>query len=276
MRVIRSKRSAFTLLEMVLALVIAMLLMLALYATLNTQIMSADMGRDVLAEGSVARGILTSVSNDIVNQLGPVDPRGLAAPATTTPAPADPAATPSTTTPSTTTPSSADPVSFNVGIRGDATSLVISSYRVQKPRAVAAGVTEEKISDLRRVSIWLAKSGDSVYGIARHEIKQATAEDVDKAPTDLPNQQDRVFAKEVFDVKFQYFDGSSWQDEWDGSAPAGEDGLSVVGPPAAIRVTITLRSSMNHTRPEYNEPGSSYQQIIALPTSNNFAASMNP
>ena len=54
------KRSAFSLLEMMCALAIAMLLLLALYLTLSTQFADQQSGREILAEGEVARSILTA------------------------------------------------------------------------------------------------------------------------------------------------------------------------------------------------------------------------
>jgi prepilin-type N-terminal cleavage/methylation domain-containing protein len=264
-------RSAFSLIEMVCALAIAVLLLLALYVTLNTQIMHAQAGRETLAEGEVARGILTRISNDIANQLGAVDPRGFPVYDTSTP-------NPDGSMPLTTTDSGAA-VSYNFGIRGDATSLTISSYRVQKAASATTGTTtatsSEINSDLRTVSLWLVMNGSDAAGLARNETKQATSQDIDTLPTDLPNQSDLVFAKEVKNIMFEYFDGTSWQTEWDGSAAAGEDGSSRVGPPAAIRVTLTLRRNNDPNAAAVAQDGDlgpTFQQIIALPASNWFPA----
>jgi type II secretory pathway pseudopilin PulG len=278
------QRSAFSLLEMVLALAIAMLLLLALYLTLSTQVLHSQIGRETLVEGEVARGILARVANDIANQLGVTDPRGLptyeTAPATPPPqdgtTPADgttPPPTDSTMPPAAMKTDTSGAIAFNFGIRGDATSLEISSYRVQKPANADAG--EPVSSDLRRVAIWLVSNGTEPIGLARHELKQATSADLEKAFTDLPDQEKLVFAREVVNISFEYYDTTtaSWLTEWDGSAPAGEDGSSFVGPPAAIRVTITLRKHNNPIDAALavdNVQGPTYTHTIALPTSNNF------
>jgi hypothetical protein len=125
-------------------------------------------------------------------------------------------------------------------------------------------------SDLRSVGLWLVTNGSSTVGLARNELKQATSQDVGTDLTSLPDQNNFVFAKEVQNILFEYFDGTTWQPTWDGSTVVGEDGLSVIGPPAAIRVTLTLRKNNNVNNPDSNEPGATYQRIIALPTSNNF------
>jgi len=269
------RRSAFSLLEMVLALSIAMLLLLALYLTLSTQVMHAQIGRDTLAEGEVARSILTRITNDVVNQLGAVDPRSFPVyetpvdPAATT----DPAAAPAMPMATTETGTA---VTFNYGISGDATSLKISSYRVQKPLDSSdTSAVVENCSDLRCVFLWLVNNGGDTSGLARHEVKQATGTLIDSEPIDLPDQEKHIFAKEVTNIQFEYFDGTSWQTEWDGNAAAGEDGTSRVGPPAAIKVTITLRKYNDPIQAAAagdNDQGPTYSRIIALPTSNNFPA----
>ena len=45
---------------------------------------------------------------------------------------------------------------------------------------------------------------------------------------------------EVTGVIFEYFDGTSWASAWDGTQP-GPDGVTPIGPPRAVRVTLTLQ-----------------------------------
>src|SRR5476651_922 len=124
-------RSAFSLLEMVLALALGMVLLLALYLFLNTSFYHSQAGRDVLAEGTIIRNIMTKINSDISGQVGPIDTRvaDYSGGATTT----TPAATPATTPMPAATPSTI--VNYNTGVYGQPKILILSNYRVQKPAA---------------------------------------------------------------------------------------------------------------------------------------------
>lgn len=245
--------------EMTLALSIAMILLLALYVTLGTQFRLANAGRDTIAEAALARNILVAIANDINGQLGAPDPRGWPTPA----APADPAMMQD---PAAATDSR---VTFNFGVRGDSSSIVLSTHRVQKPRAKAMDAEgAEVMSSMRRISYWMIDSGES-SGLARHEIKQATGADVDVEPAQLPDPMKYLIAKEVKSIQFEYFDGLTWQGSWDGSQPAGESG-GQLGPPSAIKITVTLRRMQNGRPVEGDVSGLEFQHVVALPTGNNF------
>jgi hypothetical protein len=271
---IPAARRAFSLLEMVLALALGMVLLLALYVFLNMYVATAQAGRDVLAEAVLVRSVMTRINNDISGQLGPVDPRGLPDPVgvangvATPPTPAG--GTPVTPTPSA-TPGGQDPVAFNIGVYGQPNYLILSAYRVRKPSAgVATNVPADVVaSDVQRTMYWIVPNGSDPQGqgLARAEIKQATSTDIDMAPTDLTDQSKKVFAPEVKTILFEFFDGTTWQTQWDGTTPDAETGLPI-GPPAAIRVTITLRK-MNNGVEDTGADGATYQQIVALPTANN-------
>src|SRR5205823_1913715 len=121
-------------------------------------------------------------------------------------------------------------------------------------------------SDLRSLSIWLDGAG-----LARNEMTAVTSDD---APVDEPSYPDGsryVFAPQVQDVLFEYFDGESWQASWDGSQLGGADGNTPIGPPAAIAITITLRSSSGGG-PDA-APARKYKHVVALPTSSVFTRS---
>ena len=105
----RGLRPGFTLLEMILALSIGLVLLGALYMTLNGQLFQAQAGRDVVEEGTLARAILTRIANDILGHLGdPGQTPESSSSTSTTPASTDTTAatgtTPSATTSGSTTP----------------------------------------------------------------------------------------------------------------------------------------------------------------------------
>ncbi len=262
----RTIRSAFSLLEMVLALSLAMILLLALYLTLSTYISSAHLGRETLTEGEVARSIMSRIAHDVNSQLGAYDARALL----TTTGWADPAAAPTSTN---------SGVPFNIGVQGDATSLRLSTYRPEKaPVGVKAEeAAKELTSELRRVNYWVIMNGSDTIGLARREIKQATSQDIEVAAGDVPEQEKYLITRkgtEVKSVKFEYFDGMEWQEKWDGAA-VGDEKNTAVGPPAAIKITIVLHgpkkagSSEPVDSPELDQR-LTFTQVVAITSGNKF------
>lgn len=304
MRYCRTRRRALTLLEMVLTFAIAMVVLLALFMIMQSQYNHAQAGREVVDEAGLARGILTGIASDISGSLGPVDPRflpngilpnnanapptgGMAAVAAASNA--TPAATPTgagASTPtaansaagsSTPTSSSASsstgmtPAPFNVGVKGDAKWLVLSVNRA--PAALIASpkasVNDNSIvsSDLRSLTYWLVDG----MGLAKNETSAVTGDD---APTGEPSYSDPqryVFAPEVVDIEFKYFDGVEWLTSWDGGQLGGDDGNTPIGPPLAIRIRLKLRRGpAAGAADEANADPVSYVHIVTLPASNGF------
>src|SRR5262249_38070940 len=134
---------------------------------------------------------------------------------------------------------------FNLGVEGNDTILMLTSSRV--PRELLAADKRKidtsqlpTVSDLRRISYWYIDDPTN-SGLAMQEVKGATSSDLDSRPPDVPNPTDCIIAPEVKAVVFEYFDGQTWQTSWSGSAMAA-DGQTPLGPPAAIRITLTLKS----------------------------------
>lgn len=255
--------------EMVLALALGMLLLLALYMALNTHIFYVQVGRDTVAEATLARSVMARVTNDISGQIGPLDPRGLPDYNATKPAdPENPDAAKNQ-------PAGAqDMVVFNNGVRGEASFLILSGSRAQKVAAALPGETIDPAQitgDLRRIVYWIVSSGDKTLGLARAEIKQATSKDIDLDPMSLPEPEKYIIAPEVKKIEFEYFNGSGWQASWSGG-DALDSSNPPTGPPGAIRITITLRQSKKGTAAGEagNDDGPRFQQVVALPTSNSF------
>jgi hypothetical protein len=160
------------------------------------------------------------------------------------------------------------PAPYNLGVVGDAKWLVMSTNRIPGALIVSpkAPVIDDSIPspDLRCLSLWLVNG----KGLARNEMAAVTS---DNAPTGEPtfdNEQQYVFAKEVVDVLFEYYDGATWQPSWNGGALGGNDGNTPLGPPSAIRITIWLQSgkAVDGGAP----PTVAYKHIVALPTSNQY------
>jgi hypothetical protein len=65
----RRKRPAYTLLEIILALLIAILLLTALYGAVGYQLRQAQAGRDATGQTTLSRSIIARIENDVVASL---------------------------------------------------------------------------------------------------------------------------------------------------------------------------------------------------------------
>jgi prepilin-type N-terminal cleavage/methylation domain-containing protein len=278
------RRRGFTLLEMVLALSIGVVLLGALYLTMDSQLRMVDAGRDALDEASVARAIFSRIQQDMTACLGARDPRLLPdmAAEDTDPSMADAASDSSTTpdssssgssssssssstTPMTTTTTTTTGKLFNYGIRGDSASLNLSSSRVPRElvgrdKLQSNSNTLPKVSDLRRVVYWYVEG----KGLARRESSNATGDDVDLQPADISDPTPYLIAPEVQSLSLQYYDGSATQTNWDSSTIDFESEVPL-GPPAAVIIELKIGLP--------NGPARVWRQTIAIPTSNNFPRS---
>lgn len=245
-------RRGYTLLEMTLALAIALIILGGVYEVLNRQLFLSEIGRDLVDESALARVLLDRMAADIVASLGGVDPQQL----------------PDISSDSTEALLQAEtfvPL-FNQGIEGNNSLLIVSAARV--PRELLAADKRRldsgslpKVSDLRRISYWFIEDGTS-GGLCRQEVSGVTGSDFDAKPPDVSDPAACVIAPEVSAVLFEFFDGVNWQSVWNGATYAA-DGQTPLGPPSAIRITLTIRSRDGlRTR--------DYRRTVALPAGNNF------
>jgi len=280
------RRAAFTLLEMLLATAIAVLLFGALYVALEAHLRHVDAGREVVEESVLARALLARIGNDISASLPPLPPPkassggssgGSSTGAGGTPPTSSSAGTggnSSTTqgsSSSTAAPSSNNltgPVKFNLGVQGDSERLVLYITRLPRelnePATGEAGANPIVASDLRRITYWLAGGSSSPLGLGRQETRVATADE--PLPPDVADEGSLVIAEEVKSLQFRYFDGSAWQDFWDGTA-LGADGKTPIGPPLAIEIRIGVAPAPRPGQPEWTEETLKYHRhVVAIPT----------
>lgn len=157
-------------------------------------------------------------------------------------------------------------VQFNLGVQGTLNNLTL--YVSGVPGKAAALDALAPTSDLRKVCYWLAQGPNGVLGLARREYPLATSDEtLNDLPWDGGDQEPFVLAHEVRSVEFEYYDVDlqEWATEWDGTL-LGPDGTTPYGPPAAIRVTVTVGRA--------DEPEASYrtyQHVILIPTANGYA-----
>jgi hypothetical protein len=295
-------RAAYTLMEVTLALSIALLLLAALYTTFWVWTTQTNAGRNVANQSNVARSVFTRLTEDINCHLSPIDPRVSEVPAELGGAPqAEPAegtegdtsgdssqTTNSNTTSNSTTNSNSatqksdttDPAAaeqepsfytpFNFGVQGDSQSLTL--YVTKVPRRRTSQVTPEEVDagfapDLRRVTYWLAQGPSGPLGLAREELDlRANPQALQALPFALGDQEQFVIARDVVSVQFEYFNGTEWVPSWDGMQPGGLEGKSPIGPPMAIAIIVEVAETIPDINGE--RPTRLYRHVVDVPTAN--------
>lgn len=246
----RLGRPGFTLLEVLLASAISVLLLSALYVAMDLQLKLAQAGRESVDQATLVRSLLKRMTHDISSGLGPIapvhaSPSGSAtgaAGASTTGAAGASAASSATAAPATSTNVVQ---SLGIGVQGDNQTLTLYVSRLPPLDDTAFdpsspnGQQQTGFSDQRRITYWLSSASDG--GLARQEVLRVTADDeTTQLPPNVSDEASLVIAPEVVQLQFRYFDGTDWQDTWDGSQP-GPDGVTPMGPPRAIEITLGIR-----------------------------------
>ena len=293
----RAPRRGFTLLEMLLAALVSVMLMGALYVAVDVQLRHAQAGRDIIEESTLAHSLVARMTTDIKNCVTTVAP---VLPPSLLTQPADsstPAAGTSTTTPASgTDPSSAssgsaqtnnssanstassgsstpsvpltrDTIQFQLGVKGDANSL--SLYISRLPYVYEKNILPGQVlSDLRLVTYWLGTDGSTPLGLVRREFTDVTSDEANGTASG-PNTG-VVIAPEVQSLQFRYFDGINWFDAWDGTQP-GLDGLTPIGPPVAIEVTLGMAIPSSDRRPWVLPTVRYYRHVVPILTADGVA-----
>jgi hypothetical protein len=262
-----SRRSGFTLLELLLASGIAIIVLGGLFMTMDTMLTGMDADREGVEKSSLARALIARINNDVTSSIAPIQP---VASASSQSSPTTGGAAASTTT---TTTSTTPALTFQVGVKG--TSSLVAIFQTRMSRIVVTppddgnGNQNPYAGDVRRICYFLSSSPDRP-GLARQEIRLVTAEQVDDVPTD-PDEFTTILASGVTDFSVRYFDGTSWVDSWDGSTP-GPDGMTPQGPPRAVEITLGIKlpgsdeaKTFKHTIAFLAAPGSASQSSTTTP-----------
>ncbi len=223
------------------------------------QVRQAQAGRGKLEEATIARDILKRMTLNILSHIGAANPTPVAVSSSS--------GSGSSSMSYTTTINEA--FLFNNGVYGNSGLLVLSTCKVPLTTVVPRdAVTKfpddpQTVSDLRRISYWMAPEG-----LAVQELDNATSNDMNSFPPDVPVGSYKILAPEVKDVLFEFFDGNSFQPQWDGTQP-GSDGVTPVGPPSAIRITLTFNRKGGDDMPDEQ---AKYEHVVAIPAGNNFSS----
>jgi hypothetical protein len=282
-------RPAYTLLEVILATTIAVLLLGALYVAVEIHLGYAQTGRDVVARSALGRALVARMVSDITPSLPPYEPSRFRSSSSSS-SPSSSSSSPSSSSSSSGGQSSSgsgqqqqqpatesaalDPntsVLFNLGVQGDATTLTLYVSRLPRELNTLPPEGEEErpaLSDLRRITYWLAGGPDAPLGLARQEVKIATSDEAqDLALPEGADEANFILAEEVRSLAFRYWDGQSWLDTWDGTA-AGSDGTTPIGPPLAIAIEIGVAPTSARGRPVADADLTYYRHTVAIPTAN--------
>lgn len=160
---------------------------------------------------------------------------------------------------------------FNLWVQGDTSWVMVYISRVPRELNPIPGSDNPDqptgLSDLRRVSYWLA-GGSSPSGLARQEVTAVTSADaISNVPPNIPDEDSMVIAPEVKSLTLSYWDGTTWQDSWDGTQP-GPDGTTPVGPPLAIAITLGLAPAGSENNTGGDQPLKTYRHVVPIGTAN--------
>ena len=298
----RLQRSAgFTLLEVLLALGLSVVLLVALSTALDLFRRFSPAGRADIEQAQLARAILQKMAADIRCVVPP--PKSGASASSDSTSGASSSSSSSSTTggssssttgggdPEATTIEVVDPTAAYakeiVGVLGDSQTLILTICRPTRSLGSAPGVANSLTqSDMKSVSYFLAQEGaeglrglvdapavdgsvrqpiaDGVRGLARLEGDRLAIARAD-AVSDLETlaQRAKLLAPEVHDLQFRYCDGLDWFDNWDGTTS---------GLPRAVEITIGfLVSDEAATRDRSTDDLSTatelYRLVVAIPSS---------
>jgi hypothetical protein len=140
-------------------------------------------------------------------------------------------------------------------------SLYIGKVPDYKQNQKNQNLPPQNWNDLRRVCYWVAQDG----GLARQEIQIPTAQDIvnQTTPWGAGDENQYIIAPKVTEVTFEYYDGSTWNDSWQMNGIQFQaDNKTPVGPPMAIRVTLTVKGGAGNDSSQTK----TYQHVIAIPT----------
>jgi len=172
------------------------------------------------------------------------------------------------------TATSSGPFVYNLGVQGgtDYCSIYIgrvprSNFQVDTSTSNSSNSqnTQPTDSDLRRIDYWYVYDPDN-SGLARQEVVMVTnQDDINNLPPGIADETSYIFAKEVMAVTFEYFDGTTWQSSWDGTV-FGSDGVTPLGPPLAIAITISVARSDVKTTDVSDPSVLTTRHVIHIPT----------
>ncbi len=235
----RHHRQAFTLLEILIAVTIAMIVLAGLYWAISIQLNHAQASREIIEESALTRSIFQKIQVDVERSLGPMDPsrEGSGAPTNSS-------------------------VTFNLGFDGTSDSLTV--YTSRSARLTGAAALDPTLTDIRQITYQMSSDGD-VSGLGRRDCVMTQPDDGTGLLFTQPDVPFKLVAAEVDDIHFRYLDTDPENGEngWVADWPLGAsdyDGVKSIGPPLAVEVTLSIKTHSGTTR--------DYRHVISIKTAN--------
>lgn len=248
---LRGQRSGFTLVEVIAAIVIGTVLLVAVYSTLEIMLRSIRVGKEAVQSLQVIRGVSIRLQTDIRQNLSllmsaPSIQAALAEAAAAASSSTSGTGTGTSTGTGTGSTETAEPSQFNFGVKGDQSSLTIYGSQTPQYSRIDAETPNSVFSDLRTITYYC----DPTQGLIRQEMNNVLGSGDDTS-------QQEVLAPEVKSMVFQFYDpvNQSWAQTWDGTT---------MGPPAAIEVTVTVQMPDIPGVPPRSPV--THRLVIAIPT----------
>ena len=238
----RVRRRGFTLLEVLLALMLTSLVLVALSMAVDFHLRVADRGRIHVEEAQLARALLHQIAGDLRGAVAYVPSEGqeseLGGLTSLLSGAPDPSSLGLETLDGSTDSEPADSTfsSGTPGLYGDYDWLQVDVSRVPRldqynydardPSSTGSKLVD-RLSDVKTVTYYVVSPGEATgaatgdgsqeqTGLVRRELDRAVTSWADEQGTlaqDL--SEDVPEAPEVVAIRFKYFDGAEWVDSWD-------------------------------------------------------------
>jgi hypothetical protein len=295
-------RSAFSLLEVILALGLTALVMALVGMALNTTLHLVDSGQIKTQRDQLARAIMTKIAGDVraTVRYEPFDSSGMMSVASTSKSsgtgqsstsskPGNSSSSSSSSSDSNSSDSSSSSTTQTVaGLTGDQYGLIVDIGRLPRLDEYGSATSDNSSSatlpsDVRTVTYFL--SGNTAP--ASQVVSTSNAVDgsglarceMDRAMSQYAGQQGQasltgatIIAPEVLALEFSYFDGTQWDTSWDTTQNSGL--------PQAVKISMVLADPTHagqtgYTAPQYasvadaaaQDPDSVYSTVVRLPAS---------
>ncbi len=251
------QRTAFTLLELILALAVSAFVLLAVGMAVRFHLHTLDFRSGEVEELQLARAIVAQMTEDIHSTaFVPVAEQDAAE--------SDEAVdgeelvddVPTADSETTSIAEDIEPP-LQPGLYGNQFELQIDTSRLPRPDQYAAvyspdtDTTVDLATDTKTVAWYLHQETGAIVGtqpgqgnglVRRSFDRAATLWAIDNGDIDALQSAGTLLASEVRYLEFAYFDGMEWLSEWDSSEMSGL--------PLAIRITLGLESARSSDQTE--------------------------
>lgn len=255
------RRLAYTLLEIILATVICVVFLGALFAAMQMQLRLVQAGRDVSEQSGLARALLARIGSDITHSLTPAAPAYF--PSSSSPPTGTGTGSSAGSSSGSAFPTTNSLFQFDFGIQGEKSKLTLFSCGLPPephPQRKELG------GDSRFITYWIAQSNQKPVGLARLELKRVTADEAGQMPAPGSAEEAAcVIAEEVKGLEFRYLDKYGWNSTWDGTE-IGVDLLTLIGPPRAIEIRLSMVMPAEDGRANMEPKLHVYRHVVVVPT----------